>query len=131
MITVGASGSASAGGGLCGSSQIAFDKNGNSEIQITGGYLISTGEKVGGVGTISIFPGMKDVSESRDYFSVLGVSGGLGLFGGIDIMFAGEGNETHFAGAFSLGVGEGLEGHFYGTYTWKLLGIQNLETCLE
>lgn len=44
-----------------------------------------------GTGSIGIFLEMKDVSESRDYFSVVGISGGLGIFGGIDIMFAGEG----------------------------------------
>lgn len=53
VITIGSSASASAGGGLCGSTQIAFDKKGSLEWQVTGGYLISTGEKVEATGTIS------------------------------------------------------------------------------
>ena len=132
VVTVGVSANASAGFGACGSSQIAFDKNGNSDAQATAGYALSTQEKVALTGTISIYPGMKDVSESRDYFSVLGISGGLGIFGGIDIMFAGEGNETHPVGvSFSLGVGEGLEAHFNSTYTWRLLEWRNAEMCIE
>ena len=132
VITVGLTVNASTGFGLCGSGQVAFDKNGNFDVQTTGGYELSTGEKVELSGTISVFPGMKDVSESRDYFSVLGISGGLGIFGGIDLMCAGEGDETHPVGvSFSLGIGEGLEGHFYGTNTWSLFEWRNDEICIE
>lgn len=115
-----------------GSGQIAFDKNGNLEVQATAGYGLSTGKEGAFTGTISIYPGMEDVSESRDYFSVLGVSGGLGIFGGIDIMFAGEGKDTHPVGiSLSLGAGEGLEGHFYGTYTWEIMEWRKTELCTE
>ncbi len=59
-------------------------------------------------GTISIFPGMKDIAGSRDYFSVLGISGGLGIFGRIDLVFAGEGDETYPVGlSLSLSIGKG------------------------
>ena len=61
VVTVGVSANASAGFGACGSNQIAFDKNGNSEAQATAGYALSTQEKVALTGTISIYPGMKPI----------------------------------------------------------------------
>ncbi len=65
-----------------------------------------------------------DSKENKEKYSE---SIGLGIFGGIDIMFAGEGNDTHPVGfSLSLGVGEGLEAHFYGTYTWNLACAKTL-----
>lgn len=80
------------------------------------------GEGASGKFVISIFPRLENVHDSKNFATVIGISGGLGLIGEIDIVFAGEGDDAYPVGlTIGLGGGEGLEGHAYMTYTKEII----------
>lgn len=95
---------------------------------------MEAGAAVSGNIVISIYPGMKNIEESEGYGTVMGIAGGVGPFGSIDLLFAGEGDDTHLVGfAISVGVGEGFNGHIDMIYTVPIYKFseQNREECID
>lgn len=121
VVTVG--GGAELGFGFVGglSSQRAFDTKGNIEFQGTVYAGQETGVEGRWAAVISVFPGMESVADSEEFGMMTGLSGGLGPFGGIDILWAGEGDDMHLAG-FSIlfGEGVGFSAHTKMAYTIKI-----------
>lgn len=64
---------------------------------------------------------MKDISETRGYNVIAGISLGYKVMISGDILFAGEGDNIYPVGfAIAIGAGLGIETHINMINTWKL-----------
>ncbi len=106
------------------SGQVAVDASGEAEWQGSVGTGASTGAEGHFGGFISVFPGMESVADSEGFGVNLGVSGGYFFWGGLDLVFAGEGADMRLVG-FSIlfGGGAGAEAHVSMSQT-GLLGYR-------
>lgn len=108
VVTVGGAAGIGAELNLGGSGQVAVDTSGNVEGQGT----VSTGMLIGAEGNaavvVSVYPGMESVADSEGLGVNIGISGGYLGWGGVDIIFAGEGADFQLVGfAILLGLGAG------------------------
>ena len=108
VVTVGGAAGIGAELNLGVSGQVAFDMAGNVEGQgtVSTGMLIGAEGNVAGV--VSVYPGMESVADSEGFGVNIGISGGYLGWGGVDIIFAGEGADMRLVGfAILLGLGGG------------------------
>lgn len=117
-MTIGLGGAIDTNAQVNGSAQLALDQDGNFNGTLTGGAALAPGAECGGSLVIGFYPGMDSVDDVKGYGVNIGGSVGAGVVGGIDIVFAGEGNDLQPVGfTVSIGVGEALEAHTGMSYT--------------
>lgn len=132
VVTAGISGAVGSGANVGGSIQTAFDMLGNVELQKSESTGVEAGAGVSVAFVMAFYPGMKNVADSEGFGTASGIGIGEVLYGSIDILCSGEGNDLEPVGiAISIGAGARLSLHTNMSHTSRLLGPINIFDLLN
>ena len=132
VVTAGISGAVGSGANVGGSIQTAFDMLGNVELQKSESTGVEAGAGASVAFVMAFYPGMKNVADSEGFGTASGIGIGEVLYGSIDILCSGEGNDLEPVGiAISIGAGARLSLHTNMSHTSRLLGPINIFDLLN
>ena len=127
VITAGISGAVGSGANVGGSVQGALDTLGNVELQKSESTGVEAGAGASVAFVMAFYPGMKNVADSEGFGTASGIGIGEVLYGSIDVLCSGEGDDLKPVGiSISIGAGARLSLHTNMSHTSRLLGPINI-----